>query len=122
MSRTFLRGCCRVCQVEGCGKALTGLRAYFKRVRIYPEHHAASVIFTDGITQRFCQKCGQLQPLEAFDGSRRSCAHKLQVHNQHLKRKRGAQVRLAKLIEIPAHYLNVFGAPYDCILWTVASA
>jgi hypothetical protein len=84
--------CPRVCRVEGCGRALTGLRTYFKRVRICPEHHAADEIATSNGMQRFCQKCGRLQPLEAFDGSRRSCARKLQVHNLNLKRKRGPLV------------------------------
>lgn len=84
--------CPRVCRVEGCGRALTGMRTYFKRVRICPEHHAADVIATSNGLQRFCQKCGRLQALEAFTGSRRSCARKLEVHNLNLKRKRGPLV------------------------------
>ena len=37
---------------------------------------------------RFCQQCGRFQSLDEFDGSRRSCRKKLQMHNAQRKRVR----------------------------------
>lgn len=44
-----------------------------------PEEHAKAHSLTDasGISLRFCQQCSRLQPLNCFEGSRRSCASSL---------------------------------------------
>lgn len=50
-------------------------------VQICEYHLKATSILKDGIPQRFCQQCGRFHPLEAFDGTRRSCRAMLQRHN-----------------------------------------
>lgn len=36
----------------------------------------------DGVHVRFCQQCGKFQELSDFDGGRKTCRARLQVHNQ----------------------------------------
>jgi hypothetical protein len=46
----------------------------------------SSTIVQDGELKRFCQRCACLQPLEDFDGFKRSCRISLMKHN-YLRRK-----------------------------------
>ncbi|EFN54653.1 hypothetical protein CHLNCDRAFT_135230 [Chlorella variabilis] len=63
-----------VCQVEGCGVDLTGLRNFFRKQRICELHARADVVTdTAGRQLRFCQQCTRLEPLINFNAGRRSC-------------------------------------------------
>ncbi len=42
----------------------------------------------DGNAVRFCQQCGRFQTLSEFEGSKKSCKNKLQMHNAQRKRVR----------------------------------
>ncbi|KAF8073156.1 SPL3 [Scenedesmus sp. PABB004] len=77
-----------VCQVEGCGTDLRGLRDYHLRYKICEYHLKVSSIIRDGKQQRFCQQCGRFHLLSDFDGAKRSCRARLQRHNAR-RRKRG---------------------------------
>eukprot|EP00951_Prasinocladus_malaysianus_P032350 scaffold314724_cov44-Prasinocladus_malaysianus.AAC.1 len=41
-----------------------------------------SEVQMDGNKVRFCQQCAKFQPLEDFDGLKRSCRSRLEKHNQ----------------------------------------
>jgi hypothetical protein len=41
-----------------------------------------------GNAVRFCQQCGRFQDLSEFEGSKKSCKNKLQMHNAQRKRVR----------------------------------
>jgi hypothetical protein len=45
---------------------LSNLKQYFRRVRICSTHHMAPEVRMGGEMHRFCQKCGKLEPLSAF--------------------------------------------------------
>ena len=70
-----------VCQVESCGKPLTALKDYHQRYKICEEHLRVDCLDVHGHNVRFCQQCGRFQPLEDFDGKKRSCRERLQRHN-----------------------------------------
>ncbi|KAL4424639.1 hypothetical protein ABPG77_002257 [Micractinium sp. CCAP 211/92] len=82
------------CQVAGCTVDLTTLRSYFLRQKICEEHaKAASIPDGHGGFVRFCQQCTKLEPVSAFEGTKRSCRISLikrhDRHRQHASRKRG---------------------------------
>ncbi|GMH40654.1 hypothetical protein BSKO_08558 [Bryopsis sp. KO-2023] len=70
-----------VCQVEGCGADLTGLKEYHQRYKICEYHLKVSSIIKDAVQQRFCQQCGRFHVLSEFDGVKRSCRARLERHN-----------------------------------------
>lgn len=76
-----------VCQVPGCNADLSGLRDYHQRYKICEVHVKVDHLLKDGELQRFCQQCGRFQPLGLFDGSKRSCRHRLARHNARRRRK-----------------------------------
>jgi hypothetical protein len=43
---------------------------------------------SNGEVIRFCQQCGRFQPIADFEGSKKSCRNKLQMHNAQRKRAR----------------------------------
>ncbi len=94
------KSCCRAprktCQVEGCCKDLSCLRPYrtFSESAFVESTMATDQVDVAGAPHRFCQKCGRLEPLDAFDGAKRSCVKKLQLHSDYLKRKRAKAVRV----------------------------
>ncbi|GBF90893.1 hypothetical protein Rsub_03748 [Raphidocelis subcapitata] len=76
-----------ICQVDGCFCDLSTLRDYHQRYKICEYHLKVPSVMRDSIPQRFCQQCGRFHPLEAFDGTKRSCRSRLHKHNER-RRKR----------------------------------
>ncbi|KAG7667575.1 hypothetical protein Ndes2437B_g08220 [Nannochloris sp. 'desiccata'] len=81
------------CQVEGCRIALPKRRAYHKRYRICNYHATLSQMVLEGRHMRFCQQCGRFQLLSEFEGDKRSCRAKLDLHNARRKQAREAASR-----------------------------
>lgn len=69
------------CQVPDCGKKLMDMKRYYKRYKICPEHMEMEYILVEGHKIRFCQQCGRFQPLNDFDGAKKSCRERLAKHN-----------------------------------------
>lgn len=69
------------CQVPDCGKTLMDMKRYYKRYKICPEHMEMEFLVVDGHKIRFCQQCGRFQPLDDFDGAKKSCRERLAKHN-----------------------------------------
>ena len=42
--------------------------------------YKALEVIIDGVPLRHCQQCSRFEPLDAFDGDKRSCRAKLEVH------------------------------------------
>lgn len=76
------------CQVDGCKDDVSKLRDYNCRYKICETHLKASSVVHQSIEQRFCQQCGKFHPIEAFDGSKRSCRARLDKHNARRRRQR----------------------------------
>lgn len=76
-----------VCQVDGCGADLTGLKEYHQRYKICEYHLKVSSIIKDAVQQRFCQQCGRFHVLSEFDGVKRSCRARLERHNARRRKK-----------------------------------
>jgi len=70
-----------VCQVDECQAPLEGLKDYHQRYKVCDTHLKIEWIEREGTRVRFCQQCGRFQPLEDFDGLKRSCRARLQKHN-----------------------------------------
>lgn len=70
-----------VCQVEDCGRDLSGLSTYYQRCRICEVHIKEPQFLRAGKLQRFCQQCGRCHELTAFQGAKRSCREQLAKHN-----------------------------------------
>ncbi|WIA44128.1 hypothetical protein OEZ86_010470 [Tetradesmus obliquus] len=71
----------RLCQAKGCSVDLDRLgKAYHSKKRLCEDHMRSESIEKrngDGLW-RFCQQCGKLEPLAAFDSNKRSCRNGLQ--------------------------------------------
>lgn len=61
---------------------------YYKRYHICAFHAALPEMVLNGALVRFCQQCGRFQALEEFDGKKKTCRRKLDMHNAQRKRKR----------------------------------
>lgn len=82
----------RACRVPGCSEPLKS--GYGSKYRICALHYAAPRLVLDGVEHRFCQQCGQVHLLSAFDEERRSCRESLRRHQDcRLARKRRARQR-----------------------------
>ena len=68
--------------MEGCGKELINEKTYYKRYRICLEHCNMAQMIMDGQKVRFCQQCARFHDISKFDGLRKSCRKKLQIHNE----------------------------------------
>ncbi|CAD7701248.1 unnamed protein product [Ostreobium quekettii] len=86
-----------VCQVDGCGADLSGLKEYHQRYKICEYHLKVSSIVKDGAQQRFCQQCGRFHGLSEFDGVKRSCRARLERHNARRRKKSDSQTPSAKI-------------------------
>ncbi|KAI7841073.1 hypothetical protein COHA_005301 [Chlorella ohadii] len=64
-----------VCQV--CRSSLADMLPFYKRYRVCAEHMSAPEVLRDGVPSRFCQQCGRFHPLDAFDGTQRTCREEL---------------------------------------------
>ena len=62
-----------------------------QRFRICGIHAAQSQIEVDGFPMRFCQQCGRFQPLEEFDGPKKSCQIRLEQFRAQRRRLRGQE-------------------------------
>lgn len=76
------------CQVDGCSMAVGNGKDYHSRYKICEFHLKAHVVQKNGSPHRFCQQCGKFQPLEDFDGDKRSCRARLDKHNARRRRQR----------------------------------
>ncbi|KAH7617081.1 hypothetical protein Ndes2526B_g07671 [Nannochloris sp. 'desiccata'] len=76
------------CQVIGCQAQLPTGRVYHTRYRICPYHAGLPEMILAGKIVRFCQQCGRFQPIADFEGMKKSCVNKLQMHNAQRKRAR----------------------------------
>ncbi|KAL4432422.1 hypothetical protein ABPG77_001721 [Micractinium sp. CCAP 211/92] len=76
------------CQVDGCTIEVGGQKDYHSRYKICEFHLKAPVVQKEGRPHRFCQQCGKFQPLEDFDGDKRSCRARLEKHNARRRRQR----------------------------------
>lgn len=52
------------CQAEGCNADLTHAKHYHRRHKVCEFHSKASTVIAAGLTQRFCQQCSRLCPLD----------------------------------------------------------
>ena len=68
------------CRVDTCGVDITSDQSYRKRYRLCKSCMGQFLILIDGQEMRFCQQCSNLHPVEAFEGSKRSCRAKLVEH------------------------------------------
>ena len=82
----------KVCQVDGCGMDLTELKPYFHRAKVCMSHCKAPEVLLGGMQHRFCQQCGKLEPIDLFEGARRSCSKMLERHSTSLRQKRAREV------------------------------
>jgi hypothetical protein len=62
--------------------------SFHRRYRICSYHAGLPEMMVDGKAVRFCQQCGRFQPLSDFEGRKKSCRNKLQMHNAQRKRVR----------------------------------
>jgi SBP domain len=76
-----------ICQVDDCRAPLEGLKDYHQRYKVCDVHLKIEWIEREGRKVRFCQQCGRFQPLEEFDGMKRSCRARLQKHNARRRKK-----------------------------------
>ena len=76
-----------ICQVEGCDVRLDGMKEYHQRYKICMEHLKKDYVVRSNIKMRFCQQCGRFEPLEEFDGDKRSCRSRLERHNRRRRKK-----------------------------------
>jgi hypothetical protein len=76
------------CQVDGCTITVGNGKDYHSRYKICEFHLKAHVVQKNGLPHRFCQQCGKFQPLEDFDGDKRSCRARLDKHNARRRRQR----------------------------------
>jgi len=65
------------CKVDGCGASLVHEKTLHIRCRVCEKHTKAQTVKFSGQLMRFCQQCSRLDPLEEFDGTRRSCRKSL---------------------------------------------
>lgn len=85
------------CQVDGCTRQLLPLRSYYQRQHICEDHfRALAITDASGRVTRFCQQCTKLEPVESFDGERRSCRVSLERRNQRRHGKRTSGVGRAR--------------------------
>ncbi|GIL65700.1 hypothetical protein Vafri_19379 [Volvox africanus] len=70
-----------ICQVDGCGRDLSGEKAYLQRYSVCDMHFKADVAMVQGQEMRFCQQCNKFQDLREFEGVRRSCAARSKDRN-----------------------------------------
>jgi len=73
------------CIADGCGVELTG--NYNLRYRLCEEHIRGLFVPHCGKTKRFCQQCSRLHDVSEFDGKRRSCRERLQLHKERQRAK-----------------------------------
>ena len=83
-------------QVDGCTQEVGGHKDYHARYKICETHLKAAVVQKDGLPNRFCQQCGKFQPVEDFDGDKRSCRARLDKHNARRRRQREMATMLRK--------------------------
>ncbi|KFM25505.1 Squamosa promoter-binding-like protein 8 [Auxenochlorella protothecoides] len=69
------------CQVAGCTSSLGSMARYDVRYKVCSTHRRAEAVTHEGALQRFCQQHGVFHPLEAFEGTQRSCREGLARHN-----------------------------------------
>ncbi len=60
-----------------------------------PSPPPSSQVIKENRLQRFCQQCGRLHDLSAFDGARKSCRDQLNKHNA--RRRRRTQMEQLKV-------------------------
>ncbi|GAB4821354.1 hypothetical protein N2152v2_008400 [Parachlorella kessleri] len=71
-----------LCQVPGCSRPLqAGDPRYYKKFKVCRAHSNACELEFAGKRVRFCQQCGKFQPLDDFEGDRKSCRDSLVKHN-----------------------------------------
>jgi len=83
------------CQADGCGKNLSKFTFYHVRNKICDVHVKADEFSRQGVSLRFCQRCGYPHPLDEFDGKKHSCRAQLEKHNAR-RRKRQAEAAARK--------------------------
>ena len=64
-----------------------------QKVRVCASHATQPSVDVGGRLSRFCQRCGQFHDIEEFDGEKRSCRKKLELHNERRRKWRYEQVR-----------------------------
>uniref|UniRef100_A0A061QZJ1 Squamosa promoter-binding-like protein 12-like n=1 Tax=Tetraselmis sp. GSL018 TaxID=582737 RepID=A0A061QZJ1_9CHLO len=77
-----------VCQVPSCRKQRVSLKDFNLRCRVCTVHTRAEYVLFGDTPLRFCQQCNKFQPLEDFDGTKRTCKEKLQLHNSRRRQRR----------------------------------
>eukprot|EP00775_Hariotina_reticulata_P007110 gene7110-7324_t len=76
--------------IEGCQQLLKDEKPYYQRFMVCEEHMRSLSLQINGQSCRFCQQCGRFEPLQAFDGAKRSCRARLQEHNK--RRRKDAEM------------------------------
>uniref|UniRef100_A0A7S1SJ13 SBP-type domain-containing protein n=1 Tax=Tetraselmis chuii TaxID=63592 RepID=A0A7S1SJ13_9CHLO len=79
------------CQVPGCEDDLSSESNYNQRYKICDKHRKELSVNVNGTTMRFCQQCARMQATSEFNGERRSCQSRLEIHNK--RRGQGATER-----------------------------
>ncbi|KAK8653139.1 hypothetical protein V6N13_127152 [Hibiscus sabdariffa] len=77
------------CQADECGADLKDAKQYHRRHRVCEPHAKAALVLVKGVRQRFCQQCSRFHEISKFDGTKRSCRHRLACHN--LRRRKVAR-------------------------------
>jgi len=96
------------CQIEGCTTDIRKLKPYHRRHRICEKHERDPEVLINGTKMRFCQMCGRVQPVEDFDGLRRTCRDRLASHNRRRRAKRNPQAYEEEgKVPISSLHLNV---------------
>ncbi|KAK9815383.1 hypothetical protein WJX72_002708 [[Myrmecia] bisecta] len=91
------------CQIDGCNKDLSKEKEYYQRYRVCEEHLKLTSLMKDGQPQRFCQQCGRFHLLTDFDGDKRSCRARLQLHNnRRRKRASSSEAKAARKAAVAA--------------------
>ena len=81
-------------QADSCGLELVG--NYSLRYRLCDDHIKSLSVLHCGIPKRFCQQCSRLHDVTEFDGKRRSCRERLQLHKARQRAKLAKKGLLVK--------------------------
>jgi len=91
-----------MCVVPGCQTTVDPRpKDRTQRQKVCAAHQAADAVplpargSLQGVIGRFCQRCARLEPMELFEGDKRSCERSLNAHNLRRRRRR-AEKRAAR--------------------------
>ena len=95
-----------ICVVPGCDAVLQPRpNDRSQRQKVCSDHQSADTVqLQPGVDCRFCQRCARFQPVEWFQGSKRSCEASLAAHNLRRRRSRAEQKLNDDVSSIPSGF------------------